>query len=174
MSEWKITPLPESEVRRMMQVPPVPVAPAERIADSSRWQMHEIIKRAHEQDAGFDLRWVPEDGQEHKNFRLKPVPHLFGTGVRVAIPEGFMGEIRPRSGLSAKGVHVALGTIDASYRGECMVTLSCPIAPQYVLEPYERVAQLVIVPVYRGGVEFVSELPETVRGANGHGSTGRF
>jgi dUTP pyrophosphatase len=101
---------------------------------------------------------------------------LVPTGWAVAIPSGFEGQVRPRSGLALKtGVTVlnAPGTIDADYRGELMVLLVNAGDEPAVIEPGARVAQLVIAPVVRAGVEEVGELPDTARGEGGFGSTGR-
>ena len=88
------------------------------------------------------------------------------TGLSVAIPEGFEGQVRPRSGLAIKhGVTVvnAPGTIDSDYRGE--------VSERHVIERGARVAQLVLAPVVQLIVE-VGALDETARGAGGFGSTG--
>lgn len=99
-----------------------------------------------------------------------------GTGLALAIPAGFEGQVRPRSGLAIKhGVTVvnAPGTIDADFRGEVMVLLVNLGREPYVVESGQRVAQLVIAPVVQVTVEVAEQLPATVRGAGGFGSTGR-
>lgn len=99
-----------------------------------------------------------------------------GTGLAMAIPVGFEGQVRPRSGLAIKhGVTVvnAPGTIDADFRGECMVLLVNVGREAYVIESGQRIAQLVIAPVVQVEVEIAEQLPATVRGAGGFGSTGR-
>lgn len=97
------------------------------------------------------------------------------TGVRCALPQGYEGQVRPRSGLADRaGVTVlnAPGTVDADYRGEIQVILVNLGSSPYDIQPGERVAQLVIAPVTR--VEFEGgPLPESVRGSGGFGSTGR-
>ena len=101
------------------------------------------------------------------------------TGLALAIPPGWEGQVRPRSGLALRrGVTVlnAPGTIDADYRGEVMVLLVNLDAGEQVIEPGERIAQLVVAPVARAEVLEVAELDElgaTERGAGGFGSTGR-
>jgi len=98
------------------------------------------------------------------------------TGLAVAIPAGFEGQVRPRSGLALKtGVTVlnAPGTIDADYRGEVMVLLVNTSDAPVVIEPGMRIAQLVIARVERADVSEVAELPDTARGEGGFGSTGR-
>jgi dUTP pyrophosphatase len=97
------------------------------------------------------------------------------TGVAVAIPEGFEGQVRPRSGLASKfGVTLpnAPGTIDADYRGEVMVPLINLGREPYRLVHGTRVAQMVIAPVARAAVVEVQTLDPTERGAGGFGSTG--
>lgn len=94
------------------------------------------------------------------------------TGIIVEIPEGYMGEVRGRSGLTAKGVNVRIGTIDRDYRGEISVILSSDV--MFIVGTGDRIAQLVIVPVARCEVVEVApaDLSVTGRGAGGFGSTG--
>jgi len=97
------------------------------------------------------------------------------TGLALAIPPGWEGQVRPRSGLALKrGLTVlnAPGTIDADYRGELMVLLVNLDRGEQVIEPGERIAQLVIAPVARAELCEVAELDSTSRGAGGFGSTG--
>ncbi|MFM9957670.1 MAG: dUTP diphosphatase [Phycisphaerales bacterium] len=96
-------------------------------------------------------------------------------GFAVAIPHGFEGQVRPRSGLATKfGVTVpnAPGTVDADYRGEMMVALINLGKQPFTVEPGMRIAQLVIAPVSRAAIVEVGELSETARGSGGFGSTG--
>lgn len=98
------------------------------------------------------------------------------TGLRVALPEGWELQVRPRSGLAVKhGVTVlnAPGTIDADYRGELQVVLINHGREPVRITRGERVAQVVLAPVHRGRFEVVEELDATARGAAGFGSTGR-
>jgi len=100
---------------------------------------------------------------------------LVKTGFAVAIPEGFEGQVRPRSGLALRhGVTVlnAPGTIDPDYRGELMVLLVNLGREAFVVRPGERIAQLVICPVARAELVEVDTLDPTARGAGGYGSTG--
>jgi dUTP pyrophosphatase len=102
--------------------------------------------------------------------------HLFPTGLSFAIPDGFEGQVRPRSGLAAKlGVTVlnAPGTVDSDYRGEVMVLLVNTSDVAATIRPLERIAQLVFAKVTRAELELVDALDETARGAGGYGSTGR-
>lgn len=101
---------------------------------------------------------------------------LIPTGLAVAIPTGFEGQVRPRSGLSTRhGVTMpnAPGTIDADYRGPLIVPLINLGSDEFVVEHGLRIAQMVIAPVSRVVIEEVAELGETPRGAGGFGSTGR-
>ena len=121
-------------------------------------------------DAGADLS-LAEDVD------LAPFERaLVGTGVAVAIPEGYAGFVHPRSGLAHRlGLSLvnAPGTIDAGYRGEIKVNLinldpTTPLA----LRRGDRIAQLVVQPVVRARFVPVDDLPSTERGQDGHGSTG--
>lgn len=101
---------------------------------------------------------------------------LVPTGLSVAIPEGFEGQVRPRSGLALKhGITVlnAPGTIDPDYRGEVMVLLINHGEAPFVVRHGERIAQLVVCPVSRGQLFVVESLDATARGEGGYGSTGR-
>jgi dUTP pyrophosphatase len=101
---------------------------------------------------------------------------LVSCGFAMALPEGFEGQVRPRSGLASKsGVTVvnAPGTIDADYRGEVKVALINLGSAPFVIERGARIAQLVIAPVTRVTWEQVDALDGTARGAGGFGHTGR-
>jgi dUTP pyrophosphatase len=101
--------------------------------------------------------------------------HAVATGVRIAVPEGYEGQIRPRSGLALKkGLSVpnAPGTIDADYRGEVKVILINLGEEAIQIERGDRIAQLVICPVSRAELIVCEELPGTTRGEGGFGSTG--
>jgi len=98
------------------------------------------------------------------------------TGLRMAVPEGYEGQVRPRSGLAANhGVTLvnAPGTIDADYRGEVRVVLINHGTDPFVVERGDRVAQLVIAPVVRASIEPAEDLEPTDRGSGGFGHTGR-
>lgn len=101
---------------------------------------------------------------------------LVPTGIAVSIPEGFEGEVRPRSGLAINaGITVlnAPGTIDADYRGEIKVVLINLGNAPFEIKKGDRIAQIVFKRVVRVLWEEVDGLPETARGAGGFGSTGR-
>jgi dUTP pyrophosphatase len=98
------------------------------------------------------------------------------TGWAMEIPPGFEVQVRPRSGLASKhGVTVvnAPGTIDSDYRGELVVLLVNLGREPFVIQPGERVAQIVVAPVTQAEIVEVAELSATDRGAGGFGSTGR-
>ena len=125
---------------------------------------------AHPGDAGADLVAAAE-------VTLAPGARaLVRTGVAIALPEGFVGLVHPRSGLAARlGVTVlnAPGTVDAGYRGEILVNLinhdrDVPAK----ISRGDRIAQLVVQQVARARFEPVVELPASRRGTGGHGSTG--
>jgi dUTP pyrophosphatase len=101
--------------------------------------------------------------------------HPVATGIALAIPQGFEGQVRPRSGLALKhGVTVlnAPGTIDADYRGEVKVILINHGPEPFRVARGDRIAQLVVAPVAPVRFERVDVLPETERGEGGFGSTG--
>jgi dUTP pyrophosphatase len=100
---------------------------------------------------------------------------LVPTGLRMAIPPGFEGQVRPRSGLAAKhGVTVlnSPGTIDSDYRGEVKVLLINLGRENVVFAPLDRIAQIVFAPVTIARLEWADSLSATARGGGGYGSTG--
>jgi len=98
------------------------------------------------------------------------------TGVAIALPEGYVGFVVPRSGLAARhGITVvnSPGTVDSGYRGELRVTLlNTDPTESYEIRPGDRIAQLVVLPVVHASFVSVDELPESERGDQGFGSTG--
>lgn len=120
--------------------------------------------------AAFDLR-APEDIPLYPGDK-----HIFNTGLSIAIPVGHVGEIYTRSGNGVKsGIVLAnqVGIIDADYRGELMVALKNESAHTFNVKEGNRIAQMKIAPVHRASPDIVDELPPTLRGAGGFGSTGR-
>jgi dUTP pyrophosphatase len=111
------------------------------------------------------------------DFALEPLERrLVPTGIRMAIPRGFEGQVRPRSGLALKhGISMvnAPGTIDSDYRGEIGVLLVNLGQNRVEFKSGDRVAQLVICPVIQASLTLVAELGETERGSGGFGSTGK-
>ena len=98
------------------------------------------------------------------------------TGWAMAIPEGYEGQVRPRSGLALRhGISIvnSPGTIDSDYRGEIGIVLINHGTEPFEIAPGARIAQLVIAPVVTAELEVVESLDETARGAGGYGSTGR-
>lgn len=103
--------------------------------------------------------------------------HMIRTGIAVAIPEGYFGGIFARSGLSAKeGLRPAncTGVVDADYRGEIKVALHNDSEERRVVQPGQKIAQMVVMPFLSVEFEEVTELDETERGKGGFGSTGKM
>lgn len=126
---------------------------------------------AHPGDAGADL-YATEDAELLPGERA-----VIGTGVAIALPDGYAAFVHPRSGLAARhGVTLvnAPGTIDAGYRGEIRVTLiNTDTKEPFRLRRGDRMAQLVFQRVARAVFRETGTLPGSARGAGGHGSTGR-
>lgn len=138
--------------------------------------------KAHEDDAGFDL-YTPTPFVVKGNHRSF-MDHYFSssdglesvtidTGVHIAIPKGYVGMIKSKSGLNVKRGLIAEGVIDSGYTGSIVVKM-------YNLSQYEthfhrgdKIAQLVIMPISTEGLELVDKLDDTERGTGGFGSTGR-
>jgi len=122
--------------------------------------------------AGVDLKAVIEEP-----ITLRPLERkIIGTGLKIALPEGFEAQVRPRSGLAAKhGITVinAPGTIDADYRGEIGVILVNLSNDDFTIQPGERIAQLVLSQYQQIQWDEVETLPSTERGEGGFGSTGK-
>lgn len=97
----------------------------------------------------------------------------FKTGVSFEIPEEYEGQIRPRSSCHAKGLSVAIGTIDSGYRGQVGIYLRNVGNDVITLEHGQRVAQIVFAPVVRAEFEQAESLNESERGIDGFGSTGK-
>jgi dUTP pyrophosphatase len=130
---------------------------------------------ATEGSAGMDMRAFLVDDLSIPPLGRVRVP----TGLKIEIPEGYEGQVRPRSGLAIKfGVTVlnAPGTIDSDYRGDVDVILVNLGAEPFTVKNGDRIAQLVITPVSRAALNIVSaeeaELSVTARGGGGFGSTG--
>lgn len=130
-----------------------------------------LPERAYSGDAGLDLAAC----ERHE---LGPGERaLVGTGLAVAIPEGYAGFVQPRSGLAARhGISVvnSPGLVDSGYRGEIrVVLLNTDAAEPFVVEPGMRIAQLVVLPVPELEPIVVDELPLSERGVRGFGSSSR-
>lgn len=129
-----------------------------------------VPKKAHSIDAGYDLKSrvyvsvFPQDTE------------FIPTGVCVEIPVGFVGLLFPRSSISKTPLRMAnsVGVIDAGFTGEIQVPLYNTSEVEIRdIEQYDKIAQLVIVPLADVSLEIVDELDDTERGVNGFGSTGR-
>ena len=122
--------------------------------------------RAHEYDAGLDL-YAAE--------RVRIWPHSWQaveTGVRVAIPQGFVGLLTSKSGLMRHKGMTCRGTIDSGYTGTIQAIMFNHSDTHIEIRKGEKVTQLVIMPIIRPELELVDKLEETERGAGGFGSTG--
>jgi dUTP diphosphatase len=123
------------------------------------------------QSAGMDLR-----ANIDSPITLHPMERqLIPTGLRIALPEGFEAQVRPRSGLALKhGITVlnTPGTIDADYRGELKVLLVNFSDTDFIINAGERIAQMVIARYEKVDFELVTELDDTERGNGGYGHTG--
>lgn len=128
--------------------------------------------RGSEYAAGYDLYAATTAAieiQPHSTVKV-------GTGLAFELPEGFFGGIFARSGIATKrGLRPSncCGIIDADYRGECIVALHNDSDNVQVVEPQERIAQMILLPFYSMEFNEVSRLSTTVRGADGFGSSGR-
>ena len=128
-----------------------------------------LPRQAYPGDAGFDLaaceRVVLSPGERV----------LVGTGLAVAIPEGYAGFVQPRSGLAARhGITVvnSPGLVDSGYRGELrVILLNTDVSEPFTVEPGMRIAQLVVLPVPTVSLLEVEELAESERGVRGFGSS---
>ena len=126
-------------------------------------------------DAGLDLTAVSYDYKKDIDC------HVYGTGIAVEIPEGYVGLVYPRSSNRKTNAYMTnhVGVIDSGYRGEIMVSFKLRDYKvkefPYLFKPYEvgdKIAQLIIVPYPKIEFKVVDELSATERGENGHGSTG--
>ena len=127
-----------------------------------------LPERATPGSTGYDLYACPDGemviGQE---------PALVPTGIAVEAPAGYDVQVRPRSGLSSKGVQVTFGTIDSDYRGEVLVTMYVlPFREPHVVRPGDRIAQLVVGRTAEVSIVEAEALSASERGSGGHGSTG--
>ena len=130
-----------------------------------------LPRRITDGSAGYDLSADLTQPEEIAPGEVR----MLRTGVAVALPAGTVGLVFGRSGLGVRHGIVpanAVGVIDADYRGELMVGLRNQGSTPYMVQPGERIAQLVVVPVLTPELEPVPDLGETARGENGFGSTG--
>ena len=124
--------------------------------------------RAHPQDAGLDL-YTPED------FTVQGKDSaVVDTGVHIAIPEGYVGFVKSKSGLMVKNDITTDGTVDAGYTGSIMVKLFNHGYDDKDFFKGQKIAQLVILPIITPTLEVVDKLEDTERGDGGFGSSGMF
>ena len=139
-----------------------------KIVNKSKW---DVPAYATPLSAGVDLH-----ANIDENITLRPLERtLVPTGLYMAIPDGYEGQVRPRSGMAAKhGITVlnTPGTIDADYRGEIKVILVNLSNESFEIVPGERIAQMVFAKHETAEFEEVESLDETQRGQGGFGSTG--
>ena len=132
----------------------------------------ELPKYKTEGSSGLDLMAFIE-----KSIKLNPKESvLVPTGISIAIEEDLEIQIRPRSGLAAKSNISVLntpGTIDSDYRGEIKVILFNHSNNEFIINNKDRIAQMVLAPIIKAEFEEVDELPDTIRGEGGFGSTGK-
>jgi deoxyuridine 5''-triphosphate nucleotidohydrolase (dut) len=122
--------------------------------------------------SGLDLMALIEDPIKIKAQESALIP----TGISIAIPQDTEIQIRPRSGLAAKSSISVLntpGTIDSDYRGEIKIILFNHGKKEFTVNNNDRIAQMVLMPILKIEFEEVDELPETLRGSGGFGSTGK-
>lgn len=130
-----------------------------------------VPEYASEGAAGADLRACVSETIVLRPGERRSIP----TGTRIALPEGYEAQVRPRSGLAVRsGITVlnAPGTVDSDYRGEIHVPLINLGREDFSIEPGMRIAQMVIAPVVRAVFSITEDLDETQRGWGGFGSTG--
>lgn len=128
-------------------------------------------RRMSDEAAGLDLAAALDEPLAIKPGEWATIP----TGIAIAVPRGFEGQVRPRSGLAAKHAVTCLnspGTIDSDYRGEVKIIMVNHGREPFVVRHGERIAQLVIAPVVSVEVKDVEELSSTQRGERGFGSSG--
>ena len=122
--------------------------------------------------SGMDLMALIENSVTIKPQKSALIP----TGLTIAIPEDTEIQIRPRSGLAAKSSISVLntpGTIDSDYRGEIKIILFNHGKEEFTVNNNDRIAQMILMPVLKAEFEEVEELPKTIRGSGGFGSTGK-
>ena len=130
---------------------------------------YELIK-GHETDSGYDVRL------DAKSLFIKPFTTVkLPSGVYLDLPSNYEVQVRPKSGLSSKGLLVHFGTVDSDYRGEVLVIATNLTSEPFALRADEKIAQLVFVKKDIVELEQVEEISNnTNRGTGGFGSTGRF
>ena len=123
--------------------------------------------RAHETDSGADLFAL-----EHTILPPRAVTNV-RTGIAVELPDNTSGVIWGKSSVESKGIKVMAGMIDHPYRGEILVCMYNLNDKEFIFEPAQKIAQLVVLPTLYPGFEEAADLSETKRGHGGFGSTGK-
>lgn len=127
-----------------------------------------VPTRAHETDAGLDLYAMDTSAIMPYNSRT------FDTGVHLEIPEGYVGDIKSKSGMMMYNDIITDGTVDCGYTGSIRVKLFNLGSTAYWVERGQKIAQIVIKKIITPDLEIVEELEDTERGTGGFGSTGAF
>ena len=124
------------------------------------------FKYTREGDACMDMYSVEDIAIEPNSTKI------ISTGIALEIPTGFEGIVRGRSGLASKGIHVHIGTIESSYRGDIGIIITNTTNKSFSINRGDRIAQFTVKPVNNILMEESEVLSETERGANGFGSSG--
>jgi dUTP pyrophosphatase len=136
----------------------------------------QLPRRASDGSAGFDLFAVERTvipAACAREGRVDIGRALVPTGLAFSIPDGHVGRVGSRSGLSVKhNIETGAGWIDSDYRGEVKVELKNFSGQDFIVEEGDRIAQLIILPIVTPDLEAIDRLPPTTRGAGGFGSTG--
>ena len=141
-----------------------------------------LVKRLNSKVKMPEYKTIGSSGMDLMAFVNEPMKVLpkksilVPTGISLAIPKDTEIQIRPRSGLAAKssiGILNSPGTIDSDYRGEIKIIIFNHGSEEFIIKNNDRIAQMVLVPVLNIEFEEVNELPKTVRGIGGFGSTGK-
>ena len=128
--------------------------------------------KAHDPDAGFDL-YIPENADPHK-LAIRPGDSMVvDTGVHMAIPHGYTGFLKSKSGLNVKADLNGEGVVDADYTGSIVVKLYNHGHKTHYFKPKDKLIQIVILPIPKVTLNPVTEFKSTERGGNGFGSSGR-
>jgi len=125
-----------------------------------------IPKRAHTGDSGLDL-------YSCEKVTLQPgETKSISTGIGMSVYCGYEIQVRPRSGVSKRGILIHFGTVDSSYKGPIHIIVTNLKKDPHTVDKGDRIAQAVIAPIFNGSCEIVDDLGESTRGENGFGSTG--
>lgn len=125
------------------------------------------FQKANDADAGYDLI------SNETCYLMGQTRELVTTDLKVLIPKGYVGIIKSRSGLSVKhGLEVGAGVIDSGYTGQIKVVMHNHSNETYMITPGDKIAQMIVIPIFQGKVELVESLEETDRGEAGFNSTG--